>query len=97
MHLDETIICATAPETSSAGAGSVAIHDIHTGSALASFKQSNAPVYGTTFVESGNGQGGFVLCAQYDKAILNVYNFQKVCLTYLPIDTGGGNFVDSDG
>ncbi len=76
MHLHETIFCATA--SASNGPGTVAIHDIQTGTPLASFKQTNAGAHCTAFVESGDSQGGFVLAAQPDKSLLNVYNFQKV-------------------
>ncbi|KAK0446690.1 WD40 repeat-like protein [Armillaria borealis] len=75
MHLHETIFCATA--SASNGPGTVAIHDIQTGTPLASFKQTNAGAHCTAFVESGDSQGGFVLAAQPDKSLLNVYNFQK--------------------
>ncbi|KAK0238850.1 WD40 repeat-like protein [Armillaria nabsnona] len=75
MHLHETIFCATA--STSNGPGTVAIHDIQTGTSLASFKQTNAGAHCTAFVESGDSQGGFVLAAQPDKSLLNVYNFQK--------------------
>jgi pre-rRNA-processing protein IPI3 len=75
MLLHETILCAATPTT---GPGAIAIHDLQTGSTLASFKQTNAAVHGTAVVESHNGQGGILLAAQHDKSILNVYNFQKV-------------------
>ncbi|KAK0202802.1 WD40 repeat-like protein [Desarmillaria ectypa] len=75
MHLHETIFCATA--SASNGPGTVAIHDIQTGTPLASFKQTNAGTHCTAFVESSDSQGGFVLAAQPDKSLLNVYNFQK--------------------
>ncbi|KDQ26996.1 hypothetical protein PLEOSDRAFT_1077773 [Pleurotus ostreatus PC15] len=74
MHLQEVIFAATA---SSSGQGTLALHNIQTGTSLASFKQTNAARHCTAVVESGNGQGGFMLVAQQDKSILNVYNFQK--------------------
>ncbi|RDB23532.1 Pre-rRNA-processing protein IPI3 [Hypsizygus marmoreus] len=78
MHLQESILCATAPSSSSnAGPGAISLHDIQTGSTLASFKQTNAGPHCTAFVESRNAQGGFMLAAQPDKSILNVYTFQK--------------------
>ncbi|KII87196.1 hypothetical protein PLICRDRAFT_42847 [Plicaturopsis crispa FD-325 SS-3] len=77
MSFRETILCATAPSSSTAGPGSIALHDIQTGSSLASFKQTSANAHCTAFVDSRNGQGGFMLSAQADKSILNVYNFQK--------------------
>ncbi|KAG7443607.1 WD40 repeat-like protein [Guyanagaster necrorhizus] len=75
MHFHETIFCATA--STSNGPGNVAIHDIQTGTPLASFKQTNASAHCTAFVESGDSQGGFILAAQPDKSLLNMYNFQK--------------------
>ncbi|KAJ7113691.1 WD40 repeat-like protein [Mycena crocata] len=72
--LRETILCATTP---SAGPGTIALHDLQTGSTLASFKQTNAVPHGTAVVQSQDGQGGILLAAQHDKSILNVYNFQK--------------------
>ncbi|KAJ7281918.1 WD40 repeat-like protein [Mycena rebaudengoi] len=70
----EVVQCAATP---TAGPGSIAIHDLQTGSILASFKQTNAAPHGTALVQSQNGHGGILLAAQHDKSILNVYNFQK--------------------
>lgn len=78
MQTQETIVCCSSPSTS---AGSVAFHDIRTGAALATFKQTNAGLHGTDLVETKDGQGGFILSAQQDKSILNVYNYQKVSLS----------------
>jgi hypothetical protein len=78
MQFHETILCATAPHTAGSGPGVIAIHDIQTGSTLATFKQTSAGNHSTAFVETRDGQGGFLLAAQLDKSILNVYNFQKV-------------------
>lgn len=78
MHLHETIICATGPTSSGTGPGAISLHDIQTGSTLTSFKQTSAGLNCTTIVESRDAQGGFMLASQPDKAILNVYNFQKV-------------------
>ncbi|KAJ7636093.1 WD40 repeat-like protein [Mycena polygramma] len=72
--LRETILCSATP---TAGPGAIAIHDLQTGSTLASFKQTNAAPHGTAVVPSQDGQGGFLLAAQHDKSILNAYNFQK--------------------
>ncbi|KAJ7355605.1 WD40 repeat-like protein [Mycena albidolilacea] len=72
--LRETIVCAVTPAT---GPGAIAVHDLQTGSTLASFKQTNAALHSTAVVQSQNGQGGFLLAAQHDKSILHVYNFQK--------------------
>ncbi|KAF5355330.1 hypothetical protein D9758_006052 [Tetrapyrgos nigripes] len=74
MHLQETIFCATA---SSSGSGAISLHDIVTGSSLASFKQTNAVPHCTVFLESKNAQGGVFFAAQPDKSLLHVYNFQK--------------------
>ena len=78
MKLQETVLCATSPSSSSAGSGVIAIHDIQTGATLASFKQNNAGSHCVAVFESGNLQGGFILASQPDKSILNVYDFQKV-------------------
>ncbi|KAI0923858.1 hypothetical protein AcV5_009285 [Taiwanofungus camphoratus] len=77
MQLHECILCATAATPSSSGPGAISLHDIQTGSSLASFKQTSASTHCTAVVQSRNGQGGFMLAAQPDKSILNVYNFQK--------------------
>ncbi|KAI9064113.1 WD40 repeat-like protein [Trametes sanguinea] len=77
MHLNESILCATAPSASGSGPGTLALHDIQTGTSLASWKQSSAGLHCTALVQSRDGQGGFMLAAQQDKSILNVYNFQK--------------------
>ncbi|EGN96624.1 hypothetical protein SERLA73DRAFT_184727 [Serpula lacrymans var. lacrymans S7.3] len=76
-HLQEVIFCATAPQASDAGAGVIALHDIETGSSLASFKQTSSAPHCTCFIDTRDGQGGFIMAAQPDKSILNVYNFQK--------------------
>ncbi|OAX32810.1 hypothetical protein K503DRAFT_575960 [Rhizopogon vinicolor AM-OR11-026] len=77
MLLQEVILCATAPQPSTSGSGAIVLHDIQTGTSLASFKQSNCAPHCTSFVETRDGQGGIILAAQQDKSILNVYNFQK--------------------
>ncbi|KAG2070200.1 WD40 repeat-like protein [Suillus decipiens] len=77
MILQEVILCATAPLASGSGSGAIILHDIQTGTSLASFKQSSSAPHCTSFVETRDGQGGFILAAQQDKSILNVYNFQK--------------------
>lgn len=78
MHFQEIILCSTSPSSSSSGPGSITLHDIQTGSSLASFKQTSARTNSTAVVHTQNGQGGFVLSAQPEKSIMNVYNFQKV-------------------
>ncbi|KAF8661367.1 hypothetical protein AX16_001461 [Volvariella volvacea WC 439] len=75
--MQEAIFCALAPNAQGAGPGLISLYDIHNGTSLASFKQTSAAVNCTDVVESVSGQGGFFLAAQTDKAILNVYNFQK--------------------
>ncbi|PPQ62868.1 hypothetical protein CVT24_006266 [Panaeolus cyanescens] len=77
MLVQESIICATAPTTSASSPGLLALHDIQTGQALASFKQSSSAHHSVAISESTNAQGGFILAAQADKSLLNVYNFQK--------------------
>ncbi|EIW58666.1 WD40 repeat-like protein [Trametes versicolor FP-101664 SS1] len=77
MHLNESILCATVPSTSGSGPGTLSLHDIQTGTSLATWKQTSAGAHCTAAVQSRDGQGGFMLAAQQDKSILNVYNFQK--------------------
>lgn len=78
MHLHEIIFCATASPSTTSGSGTVTLHDINTGASIASFKQTNAAPHCTTFLNSGNAQGGFFFAAQPDKLLLHAYNFQKV-------------------
>lgn len=82
MILQEVVLCATAPQASGSGSGAIVLHDIQTGTSLASFKQSSSTSHCTSFVETRDGQGGFILAAQQDKSILNVYNFQKDQLAF---------------
>src|SRR5882762_7919765 len=84
MQLQETVLCAASP-SSSTGSGSLTFHDLRTGSILASFKQTSAKVHCTDVLETRNAQGGFMLAAQPEKSILNVYNYQKVRGPYFPI------------
>ncbi|KAI0320863.1 WD40-repeat-containing domain protein [Amylostereum chailletii] len=78
MLLQETVLCATAPTSlQQGGPGSITLHDIQTGSSLASFKQTSASIHCTAIVPTVDGQGGVLLATQPDKSILNVYNFQK--------------------
>lgn len=76
MSLQETILLATQPPAGS-GSGSLVLHDIQTGAALTSWKQTNAGAHCNALVPGGP-LGGALLAAQPDKAILNVYTFQKV-------------------
>jgi len=80
----EAIICATSVPQGT-GSGCIALHDFQTGSSLATFKQTNAAEHCTSILQSRNGQGGFMLSAQPDKSILNVYNFQKVRSPYVSL------------
>ncbi|KAI0367031.1 WD40 repeat-like protein [Pilatotrama ljubarskyi] len=77
MHLNESVLCATAPSASGSGPGTISLHDIQTGTSLASWKQTSAGTHCTAVVQSRDGQGGFTLAAQQEKSIMNVYNFQK--------------------
>ncbi|KAM6497006.1 WD40 repeat-like protein [Amanita muscaria] len=77
MKLQEIILSASAPSSSGSGSGSVSLHDIQTGSVLASFKQTSPALHCTAAVETRDSLGGFLLSCQRDKPILNVYNFQK--------------------
>ncbi|KAG9312910.1 WD40-repeat-containing domain protein [Chiua virens] len=83
MGLQEVILCATAPQPSSSasgttsGPGAFVLHDLQTSNVLSSFKQTSSPPHCSAFVETKDGQGGIMLAAQSDKALLNVYNFQK--------------------
>ncbi|KAF8518999.1 WD40 repeat-like protein [Hysterangium stoloniferum] len=76
MLLQEAVLCATAPSNGT-GAGLIALHDIQTGTALASFKQTTSASHSVAYVETKNGIGGLILAAQSDKALLNVFSFQK--------------------
>ncbi|KAI3611032.1 pre-rrna-processing protein ipi3 [Moniliophthora roreri] len=77
MPLQETILCATASASTSAGSGSISLHDFKNGASLVSFKQTNSGRHCTSYIESKNAQGGILLAAQPDKSLLHVYNFQK--------------------
>ncbi|KAI5121624.1 hypothetical protein M0805_001154 [Coniferiporia weirii] len=77
MRYQETVLCSTGASSSSQGLGSVTLHDLQTGSLLASFKQTCSDTHSTSVLQTKNGQGGFVLAAQPDKSILNAYYFQK--------------------
>lgn len=78
MPLEEVILCSTAPSTSASGPGTISLHNIQTGTTLATFKQTTTNSHNTAVVQTKDGQGGFMLAAQADKSIMNVYNFQKV-------------------
>ncbi|KAG6891259.1 hypothetical protein C0995_008511 [Termitomyces sp. Mi166 len=93
MHLQESVLCSTAATSSSAGLGAISLHDIQTGTVLASFKQTNAASNCIAFVETRNAQGGFILSAQPDKSILNDQISLKVVLpeklTCIAVDPRG--------
>ncbi|KAF8489311.1 WD40-repeat-containing domain protein [Gautieria morchelliformis] len=72
----EVLLCATAPSVNT-GTGLLALHDIQTGTSLASFKQTSAAAHCVSHVETKNGLGGILLAAQSDKALLNIFSFQK--------------------
>ncbi|KAF5390715.1 hypothetical protein D9757_002683 [Collybiopsis confluens] len=74
MHLHELIFCAT---SATSGTGSITLHDITTGTSLASFKQNNAAPNCIALLNSRKAQGGFFLAAQPDKSLLHAYSFQK--------------------
>ncbi|EJU03527.1 WD40 repeat-like protein [Dacryopinax primogenitus] len=73
----EVILCAVGPSSPASGAGGIYIHDLQTGTTLASFKQTSAPVHCTTFAPSTQGQGGVLLAAQSEKTLVHAYSFQK--------------------
>jgi pre-rRNA-processing protein IPI3 len=78
----ETLLCATAPPVGNTqlGAGTLSLCDLQTGSVLASFKQTSASPRGVAVVDTdaSTAEGGLMFAAQADKALLQVYNFQKV-------------------
>ena len=78
MKIREVICASTAPVTASLGTGTVTIHDLQTGAHLVSFKQTSAAANSTSVILGNTQMGGLVLTAQPEKAILNVYAFQKV-------------------
>ncbi|KAI6038083.1 WD40-repeat-containing domain protein [Pisolithus marmoratus] len=77
MVLQETILCATAPQTSGSGQGAFVLHDLQAGTTLATFRQTSSAPHCSAFIETANGQGGIMIGAQMDKSVLNVYNFQR--------------------
>lgn len=79
MPIQETVFCCVLPAGNSTGSGLISLHDIQTGTTLASFKPTNSTPHSVTYVESRPGLGGMILAAQTDKPFINVFNFQKVC------------------
>jgi hypothetical protein len=75
---------APAPGSQSTGNGSILLHDIQSGASLASFKHTNAAKNCTALIPTREAQGGLMLAVQPDKALLNVYSFQKVLLLNKP-------------
>jgi pre-rRNA-processing protein IPI3 len=78
MQAQEVILCSASAQPENSGVGSLTVHDITTGAALASFKQTNAASRSVAVLQSKSTQGGVIFAAQTDKTVLNVYNFQKV-------------------
>jgi pre-rRNA-processing protein IPI3 len=80
--LQEVVLCASGPTQGNTSLGSVSLNDITTTNSVFSLKQTGAARNGYALVQTRNGQGGFVLAAQADKGLLNVYSFQKVNITW---------------
>ena len=80
--LHELVVSSSAPVpgSQSTGNGSILFHDIQSGASLASFKHTNAAKNCTALIPTREAQGGLMLAVQPDKALLNVYSFQKVLL-----------------
>jgi hypothetical protein len=77
--MDQVILTASAP-ISGSQSGSLLFHDISTGTSLASFKQATSAKHSTALIRTTPAQGGLILAVHPDKALLNVYSFQKVLL-----------------
>ncbi|KAH9002183.1 WD40 repeat-like protein [Lactarius deliciosus] len=77
--LQEVVVSssAPAPNAQSTGNGSILFHDIQSGASLASFKHTNAAKNCTALIPTREAQGGLMLAVQPDKALLNIYSFQK--------------------
>ncbi|KAG8220873.1 WD40-repeat-containing domain protein [Butyriboletus roseoflavus] len=84
MGLQEVVLCATAPQPSGSApgpaAGAFVLHDLQTSNVLSSFKQTSSAPHCSAFVETKSGQGGIMLAAQSDKALLNDQIAIKVVL-----------------
>ncbi len=78
MRLQEVVLCSLAPSASGQGTGNVSMYDLSTGATLFSLKQTSANEKCTFGIETFDGQGGLIFTAQSDKALLNVYSYQKV-------------------
>ncbi|GJJ06115.1 hypothetical protein Clacol_000304 [Clathrus columnatus] len=92
MPIQETIFCCLAP-TSNTGSGLIALHDIQTGTSLASFKPTNSTTHSVSYIETRPGLGGVILAAQSDKSIINDQLTNKIILgeklTCLTLDNSG--------
>jgi hypothetical protein len=80
MVIHEAIFASVCPPSGNTtlGAGSVSLLDAVTGNVLSSFKPSSAAVRSVEVVNTHGGNGGLLFTAQDGKAVLNVWNFQKV-------------------
>jgi pre-rRNA-processing protein IPI3 len=76
--IEEVIFCASGPAPANASLGSISLNDIQTGNPIFSLKQTGASRNGIGIVESVGGLGGFMLCIQAEKAMLQAYSFQRV-------------------
>ncbi|KZT43257.1 WD40 repeat-like protein [Sistotremastrum suecicum HHB10207 ss-3] len=75
--MQEVIFCASGPASENSSLGSISLNDFTTGTPIFSLKQTGASQQCVAFVETSNREGGFILAAQAEKSILNVYSFQK--------------------
>ena len=74
----EILLCSVSSANPTQGSGNVTLHDVSTGASVGSYKQTSAGRNCTTCLPTSDGLGGIILAAQPDKALLNVYAFQKV-------------------
>ncbi|KAI0028547.1 WD40 repeat-like protein [Vararia minispora EC-137] len=74
MSLHESVLCSTLP---SQGTGTLTLHDLQTGTPLALFKHTSSSSRCVAVIPTRAGLGGVAIAAQVDKAVLNVYSFQK--------------------
>lgn len=76
--LEEVLFCASGLAPANASLGSISLNNIQTGNSVFSIKQTGSGRNGVAIVESNGSLGGVMLCVQSEKAILQVYSFQKV-------------------
>ena len=76
--IEEVAFCASGPAQGNASLGSISLNDLQTGNSVFSLKQTGASRNGIGIVETGQGLGGVILCAQTEKAMMHTYSFQKV-------------------